>query len=156
MSEIRIEKAKSENVPVILSMMKDFAVFERLSEYATATEEDYREALFSKNFSIECLLAYFENEVAGYALFFTCFSSFRGWRGLYLEDLYIKEEFRGKKIGEEVLNHLAQIAKERNFKYIEWEILDWNEPAIRFYKKLGAEPMEGCTKYRLKIEFGVR
>ena len=152
MSEIKIEKIKVEDIPVILSMMKEFAVFERLTEFATATEEEYRESLFGENSSIECLLVYFENDVAGYALFFTCFSSFRGWRGLFLEDLYIKEEFRGKKIGEEVLNHLAQIAKERDFKYIEWEVLDWNEPAIRFYKRLGAEAMEGCTKYRFQIK----
>ncbi len=148
---LRIEKATPEDVPAIISMLKEFGEYEKLSEFTTATEESYLDALFGETPCIEIVIAYFDNAAAGYALFFPCFSSFRGWRGLYLEDLFIKEDFRGYRIGKALLTHVARTAKERNCSYIEFEVLDWNEPAINFYKKHGAEKMDSGLKYRFRF-----
>ena len=136
---IQIDAAKEKDAAQIVGMIQEFAVFENLSDYCEVTEENLRAAMFDENPSVEGLIAYNDDEPIGYALFYKNFSSFRGHRGLYLEDLYIKPEYRGHKIGEAFLAKLAQIAQERNFVRIDFLVLDWNESAIKFYKKLGAE-----------------
>lgn len=135
---LQIECAKETNVPQIIEMIREFAEFEKLSEFCEVTEENLRDAMFSKNPCVEGLMAFDGDEPIGYALFYENFASFRGQRGLYLEDLYVKSEYRGRKIGEAFLRKLAQIAASRNFRRIDFMVLDWNEPAIEFYKKLGA------------------
>ncbi|MEJ7861933.1 MAG: GNAT family N-acetyltransferase [Pyrinomonadaceae bacterium] len=135
----QIIKAFENDVPRIVEMIREFAAFENLSDYCEVTEENLRAAMFDENPSVEGLMAFNDDKPIGYALFYKNFSSFRGQRGLYLEDLYIIPEYRGQKIGEAFLAKLAQIAKSRNFVRIDFLVLDWNEPAIKFYKKLGAE-----------------
>ncbi len=135
----QIIKAFENDVPRIVEMIREFAAFENLSDYCEVTEENLRAAMFDENLSVEGLMAFNDDKPIGYALFYKNFSSFRGQRGLYLEDLYIIPEYRGQKIGEAFLAKLAQIAKSRNFVRIDFLVLDWNEPAIKFYKKLGAE-----------------
>ncbi len=125
-------------MPQIIEMIREFAAFEKLSEFCEVTEASLTEAMFGANPCVEGLMA-FDGEVpVGYALFYENFSSFRGQRGFYLEDLYVKNEFRGRRIGEEFLKNLAQVARSRNFKRIDFQVLEWNEPAIKFYEKLGA------------------
>ncbi len=136
---MKIQTAKENNTAQIVEMIREFAAFENLSDYCEVAEENLFEAMFGANPCVEGLLAFETNEPIGYALFYENFASFRGQRGLYLEDLYIKPEHRGHKIGEAFLIKLAQIAKQRNFERIDFLVLDWNEPAIGFYKKLGAE-----------------
>lgn len=135
----QIEKAVEKDVPQIIALIREFAAFENLSDYCEVTEENLFDAMFGENPCVEGLIAFDDDAPIGYALFFENFASFRGQRGLYLEDLYVKPEYRGRKIGEAFLKKLAQTAKERNFKRIDFLVLDWNENAIRFYKKLGAE-----------------
>ncbi|MBA4122599.1 MAG: GNAT family N-acetyltransferase [Acidobacteria bacterium] len=135
----QIENAKEKDIPQIIALIREFAEFENLSDYCEVTEESLFDAIFGTNPCLEGLTALNDDESIGYALFYENFASFRGQRGLYLEDLYIKPEYRGHKIGEAFLKELAQIARERNFKRIDFLVLDWNEPAIGFYKKLGAE-----------------
>ena len=137
--DFRIEKAKEKDVSQIIEMLREFAAFENLSDYCEVTEENLRDAMFGEKPCVEGLVAFADEKQIGYALFYENFASFRGQRGFYLEDLYVKQEFRRHKIGEAFLNKLAQIGKARNFKRIDFQVLDWNEPAIKFYKKLGAE-----------------
>ncbi len=134
-----IENAQEKDAAQIVEMIREFAAFENLSDYCEVTEKHLFEAMFGANLCVEGLMAFETDEPVGYALFYETFSSFRGQRGLYLEDLYIKPEYRGQKIGEAFLAKLAQIAKSRNFVRIDFLVLDWNETAIKFYKKLGAE-----------------
>jgi GNAT superfamily N-acetyltransferase len=108
--------------------------------------------LFSDKPAAEVLLAYCERECAGFAVFFATYSTFLAQPGLYLEDLYVKPHLRGKGIGLALLKHLARIAAERDCGRLEWSVLNWNEPSIQFYKKLGAVPMDEWTKYRLTGE----
>lgn len=146
---IRIERATERDVPVVLQMIRDLAEYERMADQVVATEASLREALFSGRPDAEVLLAYADDRPAGFALFFHNFSTFVGRRGLYLEDLFVKPEFRGGGIGKRLLVELARIALERNCGRFEWSVLDWNEPAIGFYKKLGAVPLEEWTIFRV-------
>lgn len=134
-----IENAGEKNVPQIVEMIREFAAFENLSDYCEVTEEKLKDAMFGANPCVEGLMAFVENAPVGYALFFENFTSFRGQRGLYLEDLYVKTDYRRLKIGEAFLRKLARIAKERKFERIDFLVLEWNEPAVKFYEKLGAE-----------------
>ena len=146
--EIKIAAAQSADVPKIVEMIREFAAFENLSEFCEVTEEKLADALFGANSCVEGLLAFDGETPIGYALFYENFASFRGQRGLYLEDLYVKPEFRGRKIGEAFLKRLAAIAKSRNFERIDFLVLDWNEPAIKFYGKLGAKRDESERHFR--------
>lgn len=146
---IRIERATERDVPVVLQMIRDLAEYERMADQVVATEASLREALFTGRPDAEVLLAYADDRPAGFALFFHNFSTFVGRRGLYLEDLFVKPEFRGAGIGKRLLVELARIALERNCGRFEWSVLDWNEPAIGFYKKLGAVPLEEWTIFRV-------
>jgi len=137
--DFQIEKVTEKDASAIVEMIREFAAFENLSDYCEVTEEKLKDVMFGAKPCVEGLMAFVEKAPVGYALFFENFTSFRGQRGLYLEDLYVKADYRRLKIGEAFLRKLAQIAKERNFKRIDFLVLEWNEPAIKFYKKLGAE-----------------
>ena len=152
MSKIRIVPATEPDLPVILDMIQALAEYEKLAHMVTATEGRLRETLFSDKPAAEVLLAYCERECAGFAVFFATYSTFLAQPGLYLEDLYVKPHLRGKGIGLALLKHLARIAAERDCGRLEWSVLNWNEPSIQFYKKLGAVPMDEWTKYRLTGE----
>jgi len=137
------------DVPVILELIRALATYERAPNEVTATEQRLTEVLFDQKPAAEVLLV-FENETAvGFAVFFHNFSTWLGRPGLYLEDLFVRPEYRGKGYGRALLIHLAKIARERGCGRMEWAVLDWNEPAIEFYRKLGAKPMDEWTVFRL-------
>ncbi len=137
---------------MILQMIRGLAQYERLDRMVIATEDRLRETLFGSRPAAEVLLAYLEDECAGIALFFQNYSTFLAQPGLYLEDLFVKPELRGKGIGSALLAQLANLAVEREYGRLEWEVLDWNAPSIKFYKALGAAPMHEWTRYRLTGE----
>jgi|SRR5215211_5244148 len=152
MSEIEIRAATEDDVPLILSLIKELAEYERLSHEVRATEELLRNSLFGERRVAEALLGYLEDDPAGLALFFHNFSTFLGKPGIYLEDLYVRPELRGAGVGRALLVHLARLAKERGCGRLEWSVLDWNESAIGFYKGVGASPVSGWTVYRVAGE----
>ncbi len=135
---IEIREASPNDVPFILSLINELANYEKLSEEVVTTEESLRAALFGERVYAEALIAEFEGGPKGYALFFHNFSTFLGKPGLYLEDLYVKQDARRHGIGKALLKALARIAKDRDCGRFEWSVLDWNQPAIEFYEKLGA------------------
>lgn len=147
-----IKKACKSDTPLILSFIKQLAEYERMSDDVVATEELLEEVLFGNSASAEVVLAYYNNEPAGFAIYFFNFSTFVGRPGLYLEDLFVKPQLRGKGIGKALLIHLAKIAVEKKCGRFEWSVLDWNEPAINFYKSLGARPMDEWTVFRIDGE----
>src|SRR5499433_529165 len=144
-----VRNATEKDVPVILSFIRQLAEYERLSHEAVMTEDLLRQTLFGARPSAEVLLGYFGDEPVAFAVFFHNFSTFLGRSGLYLEDLFVKPEMRGKGFGRAMLVELAKIACERKCGRFEWAVLDWNEPAIQFYKKLGAVPMAEWTIFRM-------
>lgn len=135
---IRIRNIAETDLDLLLSLMREFAEYENLSEYCTATQDRLRVAMFGDGAFVEGLIAFAENTAIGYALAYPCFSSFRGQRGLYLEDIYIRPDHRRKNLGEKLLREIARRAKGRGFERIDFLVLDWNTPTINFYKKLGA------------------
>lgn len=147
---VKIMSASDRHVPLILQMIRDLAEYERMSDQVVATEAGLHEVLFGPSPQAEVLIAYADDRPAGFALFFHNFSTFVGRRGLYLEDLFVKPEFRGLGVGRRLLTELARIAVQRNCGRFEWSVLDWNEPAIGFYRKLGAEMMKEWRIFRLK------
>jgi len=149
MSTLKIRNATKDDIPLILQLIKEIAEYEKLLHEVLATESIIFESLFGKEKSAEVVIGEFENNVVGYALFFHNFSTFLGKKGLYLEDLFVRPEHRGKGFGKKLLLHLVQIAKERKCGRMEWSVLNWNTPAIEFYESLGAKPMSGWTVYRL-------
>ena len=149
---LRIEKAGEGDVPLILSFIKELAEYERMSDDVVATEELLRASLFGERAMAEVVIAYRDERAVGFALFFHNFSTFLGRPGIYLEDLYVQPQARGKGVGRSLLAHLARLAKERGCGRLEWAVLDWNEPAIRFYQSLGARPMDEWTVFRLTGE----
>ena len=146
---LRIEPASEAQVPLILEFIRGLAEYEKLSDEVVATEASLRQSLFGPRPDAEVVIAYADDEPAGFALFFHNYSTFLGRRGLYLEDLFVKPAFRGRGVGRALLQHLARVAVERGCGRFEWWVLDWNEPAIRFYQSLGARPMGDWTVYRL-------
>jgi GNAT superfamily N-acetyltransferase len=146
---LRIERATERDVPLILRLIKELAEYERMAADVVATEDDLRETLFGSHPSAEVVIGYAGSEPAGFALFFHNYSTFLGRPGLYLEDLFVVPAYRGRGYGKALLVHLARIAVERRCGRFEWSVLDWNEPAIGFYKKLGAEPMDAWTIFRV-------
>ncbi len=152
MSELRIRPAAEEDVPLLLRFIKELAEYEKLSHEVSATEDLLRESLFGERRVAEALLAYLGDESAGFALFFHNFSTFLGRPGIYLEDLYVRPEYRGSGIGRALLTRLAKLAKERGCGRLEWWVLDWNEPSIGFYEGLGAVAMDDWTVYRVTGE----
>jgi len=146
---LSIRPATVTDVPIILQLIRDLAAYERAPNEVTATKEQLVDVLFGKKPAAEVLLA-FENETpVGFAVFFHNFSTWLGRPGLYLEDLFVKPEMRGKGYGRALLVDLARIAGERGCGRMEWAVLNWNDPAIQFYRKLGAKPMDDWTVFRL-------
>jgi len=144
-----IKPATVADVSVILRLIRELAEYERAPNEAVATEAQLRSVLFGEKPSAEVLLALEEGAAVGFAVYFFNFSTWLGRPGLYLEDLFVRPEMRGKGYGRALLVRLAQIARERSCGRMEWAVLDWNEPAIQFYRKLGAAPMDEWTVFRL-------
>jgi GNAT superfamily N-acetyltransferase len=144
-----IRSAERGDVPIILQLIRDLATYERAPNEVTATEQQLIDVLFGEKPSAEVLLA-FENETpVGFAVFFHNFSTWLGKPGLYLEDLFVKPEMRGKGYGRALLVDLAKIARDRGCGRMEWAVLNWNEPAIEFYQKLNAAPLDEWKIFRL-------
>ena len=152
MTEIGIWPASEEDVPLILSFIKELAEYERLSHEVSVTEELLRFHLFGERREAEVVIGQHADEPAGFALFFHNFSTFLGRPGIYLEDLYVKPAFRGNGIGRTMLVYLAGLARERDCGRLEWSVLDWNKPAIGLYRGIGAVPMDDWTVYRVAGE----
>ena len=148
-ADLNIRPATAHDVPTILSLIKELAEYEHLSHEVIATQESLTDALFGPRRAGEALIAEMAGEPAGYALFFHSISTFLGRAGIYLEDLYVRPNLRGQGIGRALLKRVAQIAVDRRCGRLEWSVLNWNEPAIRFYRSLGAAPLEEWTMYRL-------
>jgi len=148
-SAVDVRPATPADVPLVLGLIRQLAAYEKLEHAVVATEAGLAEALFGARPAVEALVASHEGRAVGYALFFTTFSSFLGRPGLYLEDLFVVPEARGHGAGKALLSRLAQLAVERRCGRLEWAVLDWNEPAIGFYKSLGALPMDEWTVYRV-------
>jgi GNAT superfamily N-acetyltransferase len=147
--QFAIRGASKTDVPVILAFIKELADYERLSHEVTATEEILRETLFGRRRTAEVAIGYFKSQPVGFVLFFHNYSTFLGQPGIYIEDLFIHEAFRRRGFGTALLRHVARLATERGCGRLEWSVLDWNEPAINFYRKLGAVPMKEWTVFRL-------
>jgi len=150
--ELSIRFATEDDVPLILHFIRELADYERLAHEVVATEESVRETLFGARRYAEVIIAEAAGEPVGFALFFHNYSTFLARPGIYLEDLYVRRDLRGRGYGKALLSHLAKIAKERNCGRLEWAVLNWNEPAIRFYRSLGAMPMDHWTVYRVTGE----
>jgi len=146
---IRIEPAAASDVPLILKFIRDLAEYEKLSHLVIATEDNIREHVFGPNPVAEVLLAYWDGQPVGFALFLRNFSTFLGQVGIYLEDLFVEPVHRGKGIGKALLKRLAEIAVERGYGRLEWAVLDWNTPSIEFYRSLGAVALNEWNVYRL-------
>jgi len=144
-----IRPAVPGDAGVVFSLIRELAEYEKLSHKVDATEAMIEEALFAPGATQRCDIAEWDGEVAGQALWFTNFSTFRGRNGLYLEDLYVRPAFRGKGIGRALLARLAQQCEQRGWARMEWVVLDWNQPAIDFYRSLGAELAEDWRLCRL-------
>ena len=149
---VEIRTASPDDVGLILSFIRELAEFEKLDHEVVASERDLRETLFGDRTVAEVLIAEHESRPAGFALFFHNYSTFLGKPGIYLEDLFVRPEFRGKGIGRSLLEQLVRLGRERGCGRLEWWVLDWNEAAIRFYESLGAEAMSDWTVYRLTLE----
>jgi GNAT superfamily N-acetyltransferase len=148
-SNFEIRPAHVEDVPVILGLIRELATYERAPDEVTATEERLIDVLFGEKPVAEVLLAFEGKSPVGFAVFFHHFSTWLGRPGLYLEDLFVKPDKRGKGYGRALLVDLAKLARDRGCGRMEWAVLDWNEPAIKFYRTLGAKPMEEWTVFRL-------
>jgi GNAT superfamily N-acetyltransferase len=145
----QIRPARLEDVPIILELIRDLATYERAPDEVIATQEQLVDVLFGERPAAEVLLAFEGQSPVGFGVFFYNFSTWLGRPGLYLEDLFINPEKRGKGYGRALLVALANIARERECGRMEWAVLDWNEPAIKFYRTLGAKPMHEWTVFRL-------
>lgn len=144
--------AERSDVPVILDLVRGLAEYERLADECIATEEQLAETLFGDRHFAEVILGEFEKRPVSFALFFHSYSTFLARPGIYLEDLFVYPEWRGRGFGRAMLQYLAHLAVARGCGRLEWSVLDWNEPAIRFYDRLGAVPMDGWTTFRLAGE----
>lgn len=151
LKDFKIRFAEEKDSPLILWFIKELADYEKMLPEVAATEEILREALFERK-AAEVIIGEYQNQPAAFALFFHNFSTFLGRPGIYLEDLYVKPEMRGKGMGKMMLSFLARLAIERKCGRLEWWCLDWNKPSIAFYKRIGAVPMEDWTVYRVSDE----
>lgn len=147
--DISIRPAKRSDVAVILELIRALAEYEKLSHACVATPAQLSDTLFGEHPAAEVLIAEAGAEAAGFALFFRSYSTFLAKPGLYLEDVFVYPRFRGRGVGRRLMQHLARIAVERDLGRFEWSVLDWNAPAIAFYRSLGAVPMDGWTVQRV-------
>ena len=148
-NDVQIQPATERDAPIILDMIKGLAEYEKLADAVRATEAAIRSSLFGAQPAAEVIIARVGGDPAGFALFFHNYSTFLAQRGLYLEDLFVKPAYRGRGVGRALLERLAAIAVDRGCGRFEWSVLDWNEPAIGFYKKLGAVAMDEWTIFRV-------
>jgi GNAT superfamily N-acetyltransferase len=147
--EIRIRQATAEDAPLICAFIRELAEYERLLKDCVATPEMVAASLFAPRPLAFCDIAEADDAPAGFALWFYSYSTFQAKPGIYLEDLYVRPQFRGHGLGKALLVHLARRAVEENCGRFEWSVLDWNMPSIAFYETLGAKPVTGWTRYRL-------
>ena len=151
-SDFKIRQAEVADVVEILALIKELALYEHLLDEVVATEELLKETLFGINSPAEVQLAYAEDGILGFALYYRTFSTFLGRTGIYLEDLYVRESARGRGVGEALLRQLAYRTLEIGGGRLEWAVLNWNETAIGFYQKMGAAPLDEWTTYRVTGE----
>lgn len=144
-----VRAARPDDVPLLLELINQLAEYERMADEVVATEARLRETLFGERPAAEAAIASLDDRPVGFALWFYNYSTFLGRPGLYLEDLFVKPEHRGRGVGKALLAHLARVAVAKGCGRMEWSVLDWNEPAIRFYRSLGAKAMDEWTVYRL-------
>jgi GNAT superfamily N-acetyltransferase len=144
-----IRPAAPGDCATLVALIRELAIYERLEDQAKATPDDLHRSLFGPRPYAEAMLAEVEGEPAGFALFFHNFSTFRGQPGIYLEDLFVRPSHRGRGIGRAFLSQLARLALERGCGRLEWAVLDWNDPAIQFYRSIDAQPMDDWTIFRL-------
>ena len=142
---IILRQARPEDAAAIYAMIYELAVYEKV----VTTPEEIRETLFGAGSNTEALIAEYEGNIIGYAVFFTSYSTWLGRNGIYMEDLYVSPEYRGKGAGRALLKHIAQLAVKRQCGRLEWSVLDWNQPAIDFYLSIGALPQSEWVRYRL-------
>ncbi len=136
--KVLIRPTKTENIPAIIELMREFAEFEKLSQFLEITEEKLRDVLFGENAFVKCLVAADGEKIVAYAIFFPYFSSFRGQKSVYLEDIYISENYRKHGLGEKMLKEIAKIGREFGAVRMDFQVLNWNTPAVKFYEKHGA------------------
>ncbi|HBF37288.1 MAG TPA: GNAT family N-acetyltransferase [Firmicutes bacterium] len=148
LADLQLRFATESDVPLILEFIKELAAYEHLSNQVSATEAILKESLFVRK-AAEVIFCEYQGEPVGFALFFHNFSTFLGKPGIYLEDLYVKPQMRGKGLGTVIRSFLARLAVERDCGRLEWWCLDWNEPSVQFYKRMGAVPMEEWTVFRV-------
>ena len=150
MLEVEIRKANINDSSLILNFVNELAAYEKAQDKVTATVEDIEKNLFDKNTTTEAVICLLDNKPIGFAVYFLNFSTWLGKNGLYLEDLYISPRFRGYGAGKKILKYLAVMAVEYNCGRFEWSVLDWNEPAIKFYESIGAKSQNEWIGYRLQ------
>ena len=148
-TDLIISRAKESDIPEILGLVRELAIYEKLLHLLSATVEDYRECLFGKNAVAEALVARKGTEAVGYAIFFRNFSTFLGKAGIYLEDIFVQPQYRGQGIGKKLLATVAAIAQQRGCGRLEWSVLDWNKPSIDFYRSIGATGLDEWTIFRM-------
>jgi GNAT superfamily N-acetyltransferase len=146
---VKIKQARNEDIPLILTFIKEIAAYEKLSDEVVTSEDTLKESLFGKSSCAEVILSYLNNQPVAFAVYFHNFSTFTGKKGLYLEDIFVRPAYRGHGVGMQMLKYLAKLAIERDCGRMEWSVLNWNEPAINFYNKIGAVPMQEWTVYRM-------
>lgn len=147
-----LRDASARDCPLLLELIRELAAYEKLAHEVTATARTLEESLFGETAHARAVIAELEGEPAGYALFFHNFSTFTGRPGVYLEDIYVRPAARGRGCGSRMLARIARLAVDMGCARVEWSVLDWNEPSIRFYRSIGAEPMDGWTVQRLDGE----
>lgn len=148
---VKFKTTTEKDIPVILDFIKQIAIYENMLDKVVATEESLKESIFDKN-RAEALLIELDNKAIGYIVYFFNYSTFVGREGLYIEDLYIKPEYRGQGIGKKSFELLVHIAKENKCERLEWTCLDWNEPSLKFYKSIGSKQMNEWIIHRLDKE----
>lgn len=148
-TDIVIRPIRRDDIPQVLAFIRELARYERLEHEVLATEQDLSEALFGEPRYAEVVFACLGTQPVGFALFFHNFSTFKGRPGIYLEDLYVRPEMRGRGVGRALLAWLARTALERRCARLEWAVLDWNAPSIAFYESLGAQPLDEWRTFRL-------
>ncbi|NDB31708.1 MAG: GNAT family N-acetyltransferase [Actinobacteria bacterium] len=149
MSSLHIRSARPEESAIILRLIKDLAEYEKAPDQVEATESDLKATIFSKEPKVFCDVVEVDGEIVGMAIWFLNYSTWQGKHGIYLEDLFVKPEYRGRGYGKALLVHLAKLCEEKGYGRFQWWVLDWNSPAIEFYRSLGAEAMDEWTVYRV-------
>ena len=149
---MKIRPARRDEAAIILQLINDLAEYEKAPDEVKATEKEVTETIFADNPKVFCDFVEVDGDVAGMAIWFLNYSTWQGKHGIYLEDLFVKPEYRGRGYGKALLQHLASICNKRGYGRFQWWVLDWNSPAIEFYRSLGAEAMSEWTVYRVSDE----